>query len=222
MITTRCSFIIQDGRHQRPCRPLVRADSQRCAAGHPQVATGCAGSAATPGQLSFEDALPGWLDAEAAPAGERQPEKTAPKLYVAHPIDLTQKGEAEWPEAIAEATAAVGWDAFDPQAHGTPTDPPMMIYERNETNLGESAAVLALLPDGVPTLGTPLEIDGSIGVRPVALLCGPRVARSVTVQMWQKSGGNVRVWSVSEGQWRRASAEAAAWLAEQVQARDRI
>lgn len=81
-------------------------------------------------------------------------------IYVAHPIDLGNSAELErWLAAVRVVLVDQEVAGFDP---GAPYVAPMAavdkVFRMNNAALAIAGGVLALLPAGVPSVGTPMEI----------------------------------------------------------------
>lgn len=118
------------------------------------------------------------------------------RLYFAHPIDLAA-GVAVVGEpaigAIQAAAKGAGWEVMDPAtAYGADVGAEMR-WETNWLALENADAVLAWLPAGIPTLGTPLEIEKAVELgKPVCVVCSLSARqRSVVVAAWERRGATV-------------------------------
>lgn len=77
------------------------------------------------------------------------------------------------------ALVKLGYECYDPAlAWATARQDPAKIQEINDHALDSAEAVLGFLPDGVPTIGTPIELAFAAATRPVMALCGDAGMRS--------------------------------------------
>lgn len=83
-------------------------------------------------------------------------------IYLAGPIDAP--GAREGVKALRDEARAVlrqaGFAFFDPSTayEGAVGSSPNAVHAINEAAIANADAVLALLPEGIPTIGTPMEI----------------------------------------------------------------
>jgi dUTP pyrophosphatase len=125
-------------------------------------------------------------------------------VYLAHPIDQAlSRGEAtqtlkRMVTSVQAALAGQGFSTFrpgrayqvapDPQSHRT-------VDRINRQALFESDAVVAVLPPGIPSLGTPAEIESALLLnRPTLIVTTQELAdRSVQITNWMSRGVEVRI-----------------------------
>lgn len=142
-------------------------------------------------------------------------------VYLAHPIDQASPGTiglkstrllGEQIDYIKMCVAQQGWSSFTPGSAftiGGPVDRAdlRIIDEINNAALFESDVFIALLPDGVPTLGTVVEIEAAAAFnKPMLILTDRSVFdRSVQLASWQRRGISVLASSIGdpwpEGLW---------------------
>lgn len=123
-------------------------------------------------------------------------------MYLAHPIDQARPGLDPITNAVRHLQAmayAQGVSLFRPAAAhrigaSGPVDDLVKVDNINRHAIWESDGVIAILPPGVPTLGTPAEVEHALMLnRPVAILTTPAfAANSVQIAAWQKRGVQVR------------------------------
>lgn len=118
--------------------------------------------------------------------------------YIASPID--QRTYNSWLEA-AEAQLAtrlnqIGCGAYRPQS-GWTLNPGALAWERTGRAVAEvnrcaqsnSAITVSLLPDDLPTLGVPVEIERALGWgQPVVLCAAQKVRSSIQYAEWVARG----------------------------------
>lgn len=88
-------------------------------------------------------------------------------IYLAAPIDTKNDGWVAdlWRMEAHRSLEEAGWGVYDPSeiywpgVYGGVGPGAKVIYEGNQKALKESDGVLALLPPGVRTIGTPMEIE---------------------------------------------------------------
>lgn len=111
-------------------------------------------------------------------------------LYLAHPIDHVVETDAlKFGIACCARelrNREVAW--YDPIApFGSPMADPVGCYRINEAALRESDAVLALLPPGVPSTGTPMEIQRAVDLgKPVAVVGAAGSMQLAGMGVWRK------------------------------------
>lgn len=115
--------------------------------------------------------------------------------YLATPIDLHRdSGVAEMRETIRDELFEMGFSAvFDPSSAWTlhtNSKPNPGLQQVNLAALGAADALVAYLPDGVPTLGVPLEIHYASQMGKPVLIYTGQARRSWTLA-WFGRGGNV-------------------------------
>jgi len=84
-------------------------------------------------------------------------------IYLAHPIDRAPTGGVDWGGLCTEALLAAGASAvYDPATAWAIHDPAgfssKSVQDTNIEALRRADGCLAVLPEGVPTIGTPMEI----------------------------------------------------------------
>lgn len=97
-------------------------------------------------------------------------------IYLASPIDKASEEMAAMRQQATEALMQQGFVVFTPATafHVPEEAPPDDFISRIDDHaLSQSHGILALLPDGVPTLGVPIEIGEAIDLGlPVAVVGG--------------------------------------------------
>ena len=115
--------------------------------------------------------------------------------YLATPIDLhRESGVAEMRETIRDELFEMGFSAvFDPSSAWTihtNSKPNPGLQQVNLAALGAADALIAYLPEGVPTLGVPLEIHYASQMGKPVLIYTDMPQSSWTLA-WFGRGGNV-------------------------------
>lgn len=115
--------------------------------------------------------------------------------YLATPIDLHRdRAVAETRDTIRDELFEMGFSAvFDPSTAWTisaAAEPSPGLQQVNLAALGAADALVAYLPEGVPTLGVPLEIHYASQMGKPVLIYTGQASRSWTLA-WFGRGGNV-------------------------------
>lgn len=96
--------------------------------------------------------------------------------YLAYPIDQAGGKQWEWVEKVAHYLQSKGWGSYDPGLSwtiGAKQRPDRRVMAVNNMALGRCDALVAFLPPGIASIGTPIEIDRAVHSRhPVAVLGG--------------------------------------------------
>lgn len=120
-------------------------------------------------------------------------------IYLARPIDQTG-GNSLVNETVTWSArlAAAGFGVFRPSlAHVLPEQANrgqlLAVDQMNAAALAACSGLVALLPDQMATLGTPVEIDRMLlRGKPVLIVAGARAMRSVQVRAWEAAGAKLR------------------------------
>lgn len=117
-------------------------------------------------------------------------------IYIAHPIDAAKPGKVGSTlhdlEFFLKHKASMYFPSRPWSIAPGDTEVRTAIGAVNEAAQRAAEATLALLPDGVPTLGVPAEIERALQWgQPVAILVGPKTANSVQVAEWEREGAHV-------------------------------
>jgi dUTP pyrophosphatase len=114
--------------------------------------------------------------------------------YVAGPIDQADgritNPSWHWVNARAGVQRdlnSLGYDVFRPDRAWRPGPKSHAIQTANNAVIDVSAAVVAVLPAGVPTLGTPVEIEYALA-RKIPTLIVTNISNSVQVDSWVQRG----------------------------------
>lgn len=116
-------------------------------------------------------------------------------IYLAGPIDHVPAdsdavGFGRGCAARAFRLEELAW--FDPaKPYGSPMSDPEATYRINEAALRESDGLLALLPPGVPSTGTPMEIQRAYDAgKPVAVVGGNGSMQLMGMGVWRADWTN--------------------------------
>lgn len=146
-------------------------------------------------------------------------------LYFAHPIDQVAASNVFQPrqgttlrqeiKRIERSASLEGISMFRPgraydvnrvkldngEAEIADMDDLRVVDRINCTALTECDGLVALLIDGIPTLGVPAEIEAALGMNmPVLILCSVQLAaNSVQIGNWHSRGAKVRMLIPLEG-----------------------
>ena len=118
-------------------------------------------------------------------------------VYFAHPLDQAHEHSLVLVDQVRYELGAAHLTSFQPGKSwllGGNADLAgrAAIASVNEAAQRACDATVAVLPDGVPTLGTPAEIErGLQWGKPVVLVVGPRTAETVQVTEWMREGASV-------------------------------
>jgi dUTP pyrophosphatase len=117
-------------------------------------------------------------------------------VYLARPID--QAGESSWLGSLAihieQKLALAGYGAFRPAeayvANPGDLDHAAFIDETNNQAIYRASAFVAILPQGMPTLGTPVEISAALMLnKPTVIFTD--ITRSVQLAAWREAGAQI-------------------------------
>lgn len=117
-------------------------------------------------------------------------------VYLARPID--QAGESSWLGSLAASIEhklqLAGIGAFKPNgaylaAVGDP-DHAQFIDDTNNQAIYRSTGFIAILPAGVPTLGTPVEIEAALMLnKPTVIFTD--IMNSIQLAAWKRAGAQI-------------------------------
>jgi dUTP pyrophosphatase len=128
-------------------------------------------------------------------------------IYFAHPIDQANRmssGQAEFLGVIHMALAEAGISAYNPQKAHHVVGKPTNVQQINDAAMEKCDALLAYLPDGVPSIGVPMEIQRAALLGLPVFILGS--VGSVALAGLQRSGANV-----AQAEANRAGADMATW-----------
>jgi len=98
-----------------------------------------------------------------------------PIIYLAHPIDRGTKPQFQIAASLIEA----GCTVYNPRSAWGKVDGQAAVQEVNKAAIDVCDGVLALLPDDVPTVGTPIEIAyAAARNKPVVVIGSAILAKS--------------------------------------------
>ncbi len=122
--------------------------------------------------------------------------------YLAHPIDQDNGGEAKAGVAFAtRALLSAGYNVYDPSGWVGCGDGDPRIEMLNQQALGMADLVVAVLPAGIPTIGTPMEIADALHLgKPVIVLSDVEVSYALKRPgiYWAKSIGDLEIFLALE------------------------
>lgn len=112
--------------------------------------------------------------------------------YLAGPIDQGHglAGREDWRGQIVEELNALGFDVFRPDLAFNAGPASAAIQAANDAVIDVCQAGVVCLPAGVPTLGTPVEIERML-TRKTPVLIVTDVERSVQIDSWRRRGALV-------------------------------
>lgn len=124
-------------------------------------------------------------------------------VYVASPID--QANVESWDrwgfykQQAKKELVKAGCEVYDPaEAWSTARSDPETIQRVNDKALGSADGVLGFLPDGVPTIGVPVEVcEAAVARTPTVALVGPSSLYSPILHARE-------VWTFVLGDWEKA------------------
>lgn len=142
-------------------------------------------------------------------------------IYLAQPIDQT-KGAQHAVGGVTHTLRACGIHFYRPAGafgiNGASTPDDLGIVNFVNTNaLLRADALVAWLPPGVPTLGTPSEIEQALAMnKPVLILSNMALLySSVQMLQWADRGATVRHWDDALARWWEANPEDLLQILEQ-------
>lgn len=104
-------------------------------------------------------------------------EEPKPIVYLAYPIDQASDWFPSY--SLIRVLMEAGCTVYNPKAAWNQVNGQPGIQEVNQAAIDASDGVLALLPDGVPTVGTPIEIAyAAERHKPVVVFGSARIAKS--------------------------------------------